>query len=121
MRLPIDQKIAVLLRILPDANSRNLKKVAVSTGILPTTSKPKQANMEQTLSPYQLLAGHRQLGWRWIYATQLLPPSAARPNAPQSNSVMLNTRQHPMMSEAKSQKVAPTIRPTKREQVVNQT
>lgn len=87
------------VRRFPLANGRNSRNNAPSTGKLPPTPAPRQANSEQV-------------------ATQLWPPPAARPNAPARKSVQLKARRRPMISDAIPQKLAPMHRPVKRDRVV---
>ncbi|GMF78253.1 unnamed protein product [Aspergillus oryzae] len=102
MRVPTDQKTASELRICAEDVGKNSRKMAASTGRFPPTPNPKQAYSAQV-------------------PTQFGPPPDARPNTPHKKSVVLKANRRPMRSDARPQKVAPTIRPTNKAQVVKRT
>lgn len=117
IKVPTDHHVARPLRILPELGGRHSRKTAASTGRFPPTPRPKQAYNAQVLLYSQRVEYPRIL--IASYPTQLGPPPAARPNVPQMQRVMLKAGRRPMASDAIPQKEAPTINPTKREQVAN--
>ena len=91
-----------IVKRFPDANGRNSRKRAPSTGRFPPTPNPRAENRAHV--PIQLGA----------------PPTAI-PKTPQMKRLQLKAGLRPIISEATPQKDAPQQRPTKRAQVVYRT
>lgn len=116
-RVPTDHHVASPLNMLPELGGKHSQKTAASTGMFPPTPKPRQAYKAQVLDSSSIpqIFGTMKIGAS--YPTQVGPPPAARPNAPQRKRVQLNAGRRPMASEAMPQKEAPIIKPTKRAHV----
>lgn len=120
-KLPTGHHTLSIVRRFPDANGRNSRKRAPSTGKFPPTPRPKQAYSAQVLQ--LLLTNWDQYRPRHIstYPIQFGPPPEARPKAPLIMSVKLNAGRRPIISEAMPQNDAPRQRPRNRAQVVKRT
>ena len=90
------------VRRLPDANGRNSRKSAPSTGRLPPTPHPREAYSAHTV-------------------IQLCEPPTAVPKTEVMKRVKLKAGRLPITSEIVPQKDAPTQRPVKTDRVVNLT
>lgn len=89
-----------MVKRLPEANGKNSRNRAPSTGRFPPTPNPRAANRPH--APIQLGA-----------------PPAAIPNTPHMKRLKLKAGLRPIRSEATPQKEAPQQRPTNNAQVVN--
>ena len=93
MSCPTGHQTESMVRRLPDANGRNSRNKAPSTGRLPPTPNPRAAN-----NPH--------------VAIQLVAPPIAMPKTPQIKRLKLKAGRRPMISDAIPQKEAPQQRPT---------
>lgn len=109
-----------MVRRLPEANGRNSKKSAPSTGRFPPTPRPKQENRAQALIYSSAIIHHYKQEER-TYPIQLGLPPAARPNTLVMRRVRLKAGRRPITSDATPQNEAPRQRPKNNAQVVKRT